>query len=99
MVLNLKKMTFKKLILRAFLGFQIIFFLFNFLFSSDGIFSLRSFKLGNVNLFKETEELKDTILELNNEIQAWKDNFFYKEKIARENLQMANSGDEIYILV
>jgi len=54
---------------------------------------------------KNVIELENTITMLNNdveqlekEINVWKTNDFYKEKFAREQLQMARKGDEIFYI-
>ena len=42
-------------------------------------------------------QLKNEIAQLEKEMYAWQTDDFYKEKIAREQLQMARKGDELVL--
>jgi hypothetical protein len=42
--------------------------------------------------------MKDEIEQLEQEIYAWQTDDFYKEKVAREQLQMARKGDELFYI-
>lgn len=46
-----------------------------------------------------THTLNEQILELTQQIEAWNTDPFYKEKIAREQLQLARPNDEIYFVL
>ena len=65
----------------------------------DGLFLLNLFKHENILLMQKIDSIKSEVANLNKDIAAWKTNSFLKEKVARENLQMAKSSDEIYLLV
>lgn len=45
------------------------------------------------------ERLKKDIASLEHEIAEWESDSFYKEKIAREQLQMARRSDVVYYLL
>lgn len=58
------------------------------------------FRVKNENavLEQEIQALKTDVALLDQNLYAWQHDAFYQEKIAREHLQMARKGDEIYYL-
>lgn len=64
--------------------------------SPDGLASIRDKQLENKRLAHSTELLVEEIKKLENETQQWEQNPFYREKVAREQLQMARPTDEVY---
>ncbi|OGB83238.1 hypothetical protein A3F66_05350 [candidate division TM6 bacterium RIFCSPHIGHO2_12_FULL_32_22] len=99
MIFSVSKLSLNKLLLRFFFLFQITIFSYNFFWGKDGIFLLNLFKQENMLLSKKIDSVNSEVANLNIDIEAWKTDPFLKEKMARENLQMAKSSDEIYILV
>jgi cell division protein FtsB len=67
-----------------------------YLFGQNCIKELQIQQLGVVELQKNLILLNDEIVQLKKEIYAWQTNDFYKEKVAREQLQMARKGDELF---
>jgi cell division protein FtsB len=88
----------KRYLLRLFFLLEIIIFIGIYLFSAQGLQVLRSMKKDNLQVKVKIASLQDEIVELEEEVQEWQNNSFYKEKIAREELQMAKTGDEVYFL-
>ena len=67
-----------------------------FLVGPNGIITLINLQNENESTKTEVANLKNEITKLNSDIQKWNTNPFYKEKMAREVLQMAKSGEEVY---
>lgn len=89
---------FKKYFLQIFLYIEIIIFSFFYLFGSNGLKSLHDLENQNNSLTIENNLLKQEINELQSNITQWDNDPFYKEKIAREQLQMARPDEEIYLV-
>ena len=64
--------------------------------SPDGLTSLQNKKVENKKLAESVERLTEEIKKLEDETQKWESNPFYREKVAREQLQMARPTDEVY---
>lgn len=47
---------------------------------------------------QEIEQIKHELTQLEKQIDDWYANSFLREKIAREELQMARDGDQIYLI-
>ena len=88
----------KKIFMRLLLIAEMATFGHLYLFGKNGIQFLRKQQAVVVDLQKNVTVLKDEIDQLHNEIYAWQTDDFYKEKIAREQLQMARKGDELYYI-
>ena len=99
MIFSISKMPLKKLLVRFFFIFQIALFSYNFFWGKDGLFLLNLFRHENILLVQKIDSVKSEVANLNRDIADWKTNSFLKEKMARENLQMAKNSDEIYLLV
>ncbi len=88
----------KQGLLRVFLVLECIGFVFVYLFGAQGINVL-------LQLYRENRKLENEIMQLKKEgdqlydmVVIWKKDSFLKEKLAREQLQMARKDDEIYYL-
>jgi len=92
------KKNLKKLILRILLVLELFVFGFTYLFGKNGIVYLLKLKQENCKTVSEINELKTEIDQLQGEINQLKNDKFYKEKIARENLQLAHKDDQIYYI-
>jgi cell division protein FtsB len=93
-----KIMMNKKIVVRAFLVVEIVFFVILYVVSPEGISSLHTKQRENKLLAHSVERLAKEIEKLKDETQKWEQNPFYQEKIAREHLQMARPTDEVYFL-
>jgi cell division protein FtsB len=89
----MKKMLMKMLLLCEMAAFGHIYF-----FGSNGIASLQTQKKVVEDLKGDILVLDNEIVQLEKEIYAWQTDDFYKEKVAREQLQMARKGDELFYI-
>jgi len=89
---------YKKTILRFFFVIEIIIFLGVYFFGGNGLRYLNHLKSENNVVKYKILALKNEICKLEKDIQDWNVNDFYKEKVAREQLQMAKRGDMIYFV-
>jgi len=90
--------VYKKNLFLAFLSVEIIVFVSIYIFGSNGLQSLYKLQDENQSLSKEIFELQIELNEIDHQIADLNFNDFYKEKIAREQLQMVKKDDEVYIL-
>lgn len=88
----------KKLCMRFLLLMEIGVFGYIYFFGTNGLQALQSQQMIAAGLQKEVEQMKEEIQQLTQEMYVWQNDSFYKEKIAREQLQMARKGDEIFYI-
>lgn len=69
-----------------------------YLIGTNGIVALVSMSKEIKNAQCEVSLLKDEVQHLQQHIALQKKHPFFKEKIAREQLQMAHENEEIYVL-
>ena len=69
-----------------------------YLFGKSGIKELQRSRRENEALSREVESLRSEIASLQKQQQSFTDDSFYKEKIARERLQMSRPNEQIYLL-
>lgn len=81
-----------------FFSLEIVLFVFFYIFGTHGIRALHYLQEENTLLRDENESFKAEILKLEYICGTDVSSSFYKEKIARERLQMARPGDIIYYL-
>ena len=86
----------KRRFLRIFLVLEVIVFAGFYVLGPHGLRAQRKLEHENTELKNETELLKQELHSLSNTIAQWHAHPFFKEKIAREQLQMARKGDQIY---
>lgn len=91
-------MTVQQLLLRIFFAGEIVVFSLVYLFGSNGIAKVRVLERETNVIQQEIIMLESEFDTLNQAIIAWNTHSFYKEKIAREELQFAKEGDEIYYI-
>jgi len=89
---------YKRSILRLFFVIEIFIFIGVYFFGGNGFQYLNRLEHENDQLHGNIVRLKDEIAQVQKDITDWNNNDFYKEKIAREKLQMARRGDQIYFL-
>lgn len=88
----------KRHLLRIFFLIEIAIFIGIYVFSSQGLQTLHRMKHENKEVELRIADLQKEIKDLEAEVDEWQNNSFYKEKIAREQLQMAKKGDQVYFL-
>ena len=91
-------MTLQQMTIRIFLAAEIVVFGLVYLFGSHGVAKIRSLQKETMIIQQDISTLEHDIKELNSTIIAWNTHSFYKEKVAREELQFAKEGDEIYYI-
>ncbi len=84
--------------LRIFFAVEICIFVGVYLFGPRGLQTMLRLEKENRELDQEVAQLKQEVLNCKQKIAVWQSDDFYKEKIAREQLQMAKRGDEIFYL-
>jgi cell division protein FtsB len=88
----------KSCISRIFLLSEVGIFLTLYFCGKDGLPKLYRLLDENIKLEAEISLLNKEISSLENEMLAWHNDPFYKEKVAREQLQMAREYDEIFFI-
>lgn len=88
----------KKIVMRLFLIVEMAAFGYLYVCGKNGIQILQKQKAAVADLQTNVVQLKKEIDQLEGEIYAWQTDDFYKEKIAREQLQMARKGDELFYI-
>lgn len=87
----------KKNIGRCAFVIELLLFTGYYLMGANGMITLVSMKKEISGAQKEVASLKDEVHHLQDHIALQKKHPFFKEKIAREQLQMAHENEEIYI--
>jgi len=88
--------TFKRTMLRIFFAIEVCVFAGVYLFGPSGLQTMMRLEKENSVLNAEITQLQQEAAEWEQKIAHWDD--FSKEKIAREQLQMARTGDQIFYL-
>lgn len=88
----------KSWISRIFLLSELLIFCSVYFFCVDGRPKIHKLCVENSILEEELKVLTNEIDEIENEKLAWNTDPFYKEKVAREQLQMARKDDEIFFI-
>lgn len=78
---------------------EIIIYFYFYVAGSQGIYLLYEKRSHNRILQEQLERQCCDNNRLSKEVVAWQQNDFLKEKIAREDLQMAYPGDEVYYVI
>ena len=91
-------MTFKQKCFRVFFAFEITVFVALYIFGAQGLRATRA-------IARECSVVEQTIARVRTEIKALKTDIvacesdaLHKERIAREQLQMARAGDTVYFI-
>ena len=85
-------------LLRIFFVIEVVVFVGLYLFGAHGVRMIRDLQNDNEYIEQEVAALQQEVDVLDVEINAWNEHPFYREKIAREQLQMARQGDEVYYI-
>lgn len=88
----------KKSIVRVFFGIEVILFIWMYVASSGGLPTVWAMQKENQQLAQSVCALQEEVEKLEQERQKWESIPFYKEKLAREQLQMARPDDEVYFV-
>ena len=88
----------KKAAMRLFLILEMVAFGYVYIAGKNGMQSLYTHRNIVVDMEKNIMQLNKEVVSLEKEIYVWQTDDFYKEKIAREQLQMARKGDELFYI-
>jgi len=88
--------TIKQMVLRLFFVLEIFVFVWMYLFGAQGVSALHALQEENYILEHQIQDMRADLHKLDQYIAMWEHEPFYKEKIAREQLQMVRRGDTIY---
>lgn len=88
----------KRMILRIFFAGELVVCAFFYLFGTQGIRTLYRMKRQNNTLANQVAGVRSSVKQLEMQIALWQTNDFYKEKKAREQLQMAHADDIVYYI-
>lgn len=86
----------KKLVGHVIFYAILLFFSLGFVFGHNGVWTAIGLKRTNARLQAEIVELQHKNQQLVIDIKNWQQYPFYKEQLAREQLQLAYPGDIIY---
>ena len=86
----------KKKLFRVFFCAEVLVFVLLYWFGTQGMQTLRQLRYGNKLLAQQVAEAEQELVTLEEYIVHCEQNNFYKEKIAREQLQMARADETIY---
>ena len=88
----------KRTILRLFFTTEIILFSWFYWYGPHGMQAVAHIVAENYKIEEQIRVVKQKVAELEKLVVAWQTNDFLKEKIAREQLQLAREGEEIYCI-
>jgi cell division protein FtsB len=85
-------------ILYALLGVEVLLFAVLYVRGPQGIQALHDMHAEQTTVHDGVDQLRVEVTTLKQEIDDWQKHPFHKEKIAREQLQMARPDDEVFYL-
>lgn len=91
-------MTLKQTILRMLFGLELIVIAGFYVFGAHGLRYVWQLQREQTQIEQEVAALASEVDALEHEVHDWHTHTFNKEKIAREQLQMAKPGETIYYL-
>ncbi len=91
-------MDFKRIIVRAFFSVEVLVCCCVYMWGKNSIATLVGLQKENQVLQGQLQGEEREIVQLENEISRWGSDPFYKEKVAREQLQMARIGERVYYI-
>ncbi|MBN1549631.1 septum formation initiator family protein [Candidatus Babeliales bacterium] len=89
-------LSLKQTLFRIFFGIEVVVFIFMYLCGTHGIQARRQLHIENLGLSDKIAAQRIEVAKLECEIDRWKTDSFYKEKLAREHLGLAREGDIVY---
>ncbi|MFI5332661.1 MAG: septum formation initiator family protein [Candidatus Babeliales bacterium] len=91
-------MNYKPYLLRGFFGIEVLVFAWLYFFGAQGLHTLWRMQHEHSTAEHTLVVMQKEVNSLEHELHAWQHHPFYKEKLAREQLQMARPGEQIYYL-
>jgi cell division protein FtsB len=88
----------KKMLLYSFFSVEILTIVLLYIFGSHGLPALYALQAESKTIMEDIEFLQNDIASLQIQLQEWGHYSYFKEKIAREQLQMAHKDDMIYYI-
>ena len=88
----------KRTVLRLFLVGEIMVFTWMYLFSTQGMQAVFELHRENQRIEQDIKHAQEEIAACEHELYVWQSHSFYKEKLAREQLQMARPDEKVYYL-
>jgi cell division protein FtsB len=88
----------KKIVLRVCIAIELAIFLFYTIWGAHGVRAIFAIRQHNKDLESAIARLHVETHDLQRSITDWQTYPFYREKYARERLQMAHKDDEIYLI-
>lgn len=85
-------------ILYVVLGVEVALFAVFYVRGPQGLQALHGMHTEEVTMRENVDQLRTQVATLKQEIENWQKHPFHKEKIAREQLQMARPDDEVFYL-
>jgi len=89
-------MHIKKILLRVLFSTELLVFCYVYMYGKNSISMLVGLQKDNSILLDQVHTQKQEIAVLEGEIAQWEAYPFYKEKVAREQLQMARATEQVY---
>lgn len=86
----------KRQFLRIFFAAEISLFSWFYFYGANGVMAVKKIRHENEEIEKLLAVKRDEIQELEKQVYAWQTEPFYKEKVAREQLQLARENEQIY---
>lgn len=86
----------KQTMLRIFFAGEVIIFTGFYFCGSNGVFAVAQLKKESAVIEQKIQITMHDIEQLQTTITAWQSDPFYKEKIARETLQMARKDERVF---
>ncbi|MDZ4152002.1 septum formation initiator family protein [Methylicorpusculum sp.] len=87
----------KQLIMRIGFAAEVLVFCWVYFLGPQGMRTVWHMRGENEQAQHSVGLLRGEVGELEQEVDRWQNSAFYKEKFAREQLQMARAGDMVYI--
>lgn len=88
----------QRIMLYTILGVEVVVFAGLYVRGPQGLQALDSMRVECDAMHKDVQELRQEVATLKEEVDHWEQYPFHKEKIAREQLQMARTDDEVFYL-
>ena len=87
-----------KTVFQMIIGFELVLVTFFYLFGKNGLQAMRFADKINAQLIEEIKLLELDVTGLTRELEERQANPFYKESVARKELQMAYKDETVYLL-
>lgn len=88
----------KKYSIQIFFTCEILLFAWLYYAGNNGIQAMHALDAESKEIEKQITQARSDIALVEKEIMCWREDDFYKEKLAREELHMGKSDEEIYLI-